>query len=100
MNWLRRLLCIHTWRHERNGDVRTWTCKKCLTVQTMTDIPVPRGQVPPRRNPGQPPIAFGIINDQGYWVGIWNDRYAAELVLARGQPTHGERIVPLYGSLA
>ena len=42
------------------------------------------------------PVAYAIQNDQGYWVGVWNDREIAERVLSKGLPAHGERIVPLF----
>lgn len=43
----------------------------------------------------QQTTAFALRNDQGYWVGIWNDRATAEQIKAKGQPSHGERIVEL-----
>lgn len=57
IDWLRRLLCFHDWHHQRDGNVRTWTCTKCGKVKTHTDLPVPayvtRGQWPPK--PAAPP---------------------------------------------
>lgn len=40
-------------------------------------------------------IAYAVRNNEGYWVGIWNDRASADIVLSKGQPTHGERVVVL-----
>ncbi len=37
--------------------------------------------------------AYGVRNNQGYWVGIWNDREIAERMC--GQGIHGERVVAL-----
>lgn len=42
------------------------------------------------------PTAYAIRNNQGYWCGIWHDEATARSVLAKGQPSHGETIVPLY----
>jgi len=39
--------------------------------------------------------AYAVRNDQGYYVGIWNTREMAELGLAKGQPSHRERVVKL-----
>ena len=39
--------------------------------------------------------AFAVRNDQGYWVGIWNDKAIAQSVVARSQPSHNEVIVPI-----
>lgn len=35
--------------------------------------------------------AWAVKNDQGYWVGIWNNRSTAELIQQKG--IHGEHVV-------
>ena len=42
------------------------------------------------------PTAFAIRNDQGYWPGIYNERAVAKAVLAKGTPSHHEKIIALY----
>jgi hypothetical protein len=42
------------------------------------------------------PCAYAVRNADGYWCGIWNTRATAEGVMARGQPSHGEQVVPLF----
>ena len=42
------------------------------------------------------PYAYAVENDQGYIVGCWKDSSVAESVVAKGNPSHHERIVPLY----
>lgn len=37
--------------------------------------------------------AYAVRNNQGYWIGIWNDRETANQVRAKG--IHGERVVTL-----
>lgn len=38
---------------------------------------------------------FAVRNDQGYWIGIWNDKGIAETV-AKGQPpSHNCEVVPV-----
>lgn len=40
------------------------------------------------------PDGWALRNDQGYWVGIWNDRGIAEDLKQRGQ--HNDCVTPLY----
>src|SRR5688572_29439692 len=42
------------------------------------------------------PLAYGVRNDQGFWVGVWTTREAADYVKSKGQPSHHEEVVPLY----
>ncbi|MDP2398828.1 MAG: hypothetical protein Q8M53_10785 [Burkholderiales bacterium] len=37
--------------------------------------------------------AYAARNNQGYWIGLWNDRETAERMCAQG--IHGERVVTL-----
>lgn len=39
--------------------------------------------------------AWAVRNNQGYWVGIWNDPSIARMVRSKGQQAHGERVVAL-----
>lgn len=39
--------------------------------------------------------AWAVRNNQGYWVGIWNDKETAEKICAAGQPSHGQVVVPV-----
>ena len=41
------------------------------------------------------PTAFAVRNDQGYWVGVWNDREMAEHVISKLPPSGNEAIVPV-----
>ncbi len=43
-------------------------------------------------------IAYGVLNDQGYWAGIYHDRETAELVVSKGVPSAHEQIVELKGA--
>ncbi|HZF19469.1 MAG TPA: hypothetical protein VE008_07160 [Burkholderiales bacterium] len=42
------------------------------------------------------PHGYAVENDQGYFVGIWKSQRIAEDMVAKGQPSHNERVVPLY----
>lgn len=44
---------------------------------------------------GPTPDAWAVRNNEGFWVGIWNDREIAESIAKRGQPSHGECILPM-----
>lgn len=48
-----------------------------------------------KTNPFAEPIAFGIVNDDGFWTGIWKDRGTAQEILTRGQLSHKEIIIPI-----
>lgn len=37
--------------------------------------------------------AWAVRNNEGYWIGIWNDRETAERVKGEGQPSHGQQVV-------
>lgn len=45
------------------------------------------------------PTAYAVRNDQGYWIGIWNDSKTAKEIVERGkkkgQAAHNEQVVPL-----
>lgn len=41
-------------------------------------------------------IAYAVQNVDGYWTGIWNEKEIAESIAARGQPSHGERVVKVF----
>ena len=43
----------------------------------------------------KPVIAYGVLNDQGYWAGIYHERETAELVISKGQAAHHEQLVAL-----
>lgn len=63
----------------RSNAERKFMCGDCLT----RDV-IPADQT-----------AFGVRNDQGFWVGIWNDRETAAQVVSKGQPAHHEQVVAL-----
>jgi len=42
------------------------------------------------------PHGYAVENDQGFFVGIWKSRRIAEDMVRKGQPSHNERVVPLY----
>lgn len=46
--------------------------------------------------PAPVPDAFAIVNDQGFYVGIWKDKSSAELMLVKGGGRQGEKIIPMY----
>ena len=42
------------------------------------------------------PFAYLVVNDQGYIVCAYRELNLAERLIAKGQPTHNEKIVPVY----
>ena len=54
-----------------------------------------RNQAEARVRELETPTAFAVRNDQGYWVGIWNDREMAEHVLSKLPPSGNEAIIPV-----
>lgn len=47
------------------------------------------------RHIAQEPIAYAVRNDQGYWVGIFNNEETANFVAGKGQPSHNQYVTPL-----
>ncbi len=41
------------------------------------------------------PDAWAVRNNQGHWVGIWNDKELADKVAADGHHSHGQVVVPV-----
>lgn len=42
------------------------------------------------------PYAYAVVNDQGYFVGIWSDEQIAIDICNKGQPSHHQKVVPVY----
>lgn len=49
-------------------------------------------------SPPQDPYAWLAVNDQGFIVGAWKDKQIAEAVCAKGQPSHHQKVIPVFAA--
>lgn len=49
--------------------------------------------------PDVPPFAHIVVNDQGYIVGAWRRREDADAIVAKGQASHHDRVVPVFEAI-
>lgn len=66
-----------------NESVQDVPCKRCELAYRITALL------------DSAPDAYAVRNDQGFYSGVWRDLETAQSVLAKGQPSHNEVIVPM-----